>query len=384
MGDYKLAIQRRCEIFTKKETNYGVFAFPSTTDALAPLGFPTHSWNQNFTPSAESQDTGSLMDRFRDKTGAGTYSFDIYARPSGTAGNVPAEDTILECAMGSKPAAASSYIMYTLAKSLPSFSMIIREDNIWYYCYGCVVDTLTCALTAAGAVGYSVSGNFKKECYAGTGTTHSPSAGATLALKNGHGKRFSVGSYIEINGDNNGGAGYEITSISTDTLTVSPSHSCNTSDAPVKGYSPTAALIGTPVEARLNNVTLQLSGENVVPEPMVTAGFTLANNLTMIEDEMDGTDYASNFIENAKRSITINMTPYFRRSTSRFFNIAVNNTQQHVRFNCGNTTGYMIRFDFPRIELDIPSPTGAEARQAALTGVSMGSSGEDEFYITYY
>lgn len=106
-----IGIARQQTIFCLKETVRGTLVHPAaagTTPLMIAAGYGEINQPPSFTNSEEIVNSRDVVDRFVDKRPAGSWSFPIYARPSGTGGTAPMGDVLFECLQGTKAAAAAA------------------------------------------------------------------------------------------------------------------------------------------------------------------------------------------------------------------------------------------------------------------------------------
>ena len=106
-----IGIARQQTIFCLKETTRGTLVHPAaagTTPYMIAAGYGEINQPPSFTNSEEIKNSRDVIDRFVDKRPAGTWSFPIYVRPSGTPGSAPMGDVLFECLQGTKAASAVS------------------------------------------------------------------------------------------------------------------------------------------------------------------------------------------------------------------------------------------------------------------------------------
>ncbi|MCF8043288.1 MAG: avidin/streptavidin family protein, partial [Desulfarculaceae bacterium] len=238
-----LALARESVGFLAKETTFGTLAEFVAANAFGVIGMPEITQNEAFSDSEEKMDSRSQPARFRDKTPAGSWSAELYSRPSGAAGNAPVEDVLLECALGDKAINAGASVVYAPAIVLPSFSFGHKLGHVVIFASGCVVEELGLTITNKGASKWTGRGSCAKVARAGKTTTTSGSTTTVIKLATGGSKLIDVGSRIEIGDDDNSGTGFAVTAVdeAADTITVSPVvGSAPESGETVRGFLPTA------------------------------------------------------------------------------------------------------------------------------------------------
>ncbi len=350
-----LALARETVGFIAAESAYGGLAAFVAANAIGVLGMPEVTQDESFTDSEEAQDSLSQPPRFRDKTPAGSWNFDIYSRPAGAAGSAPAESVLLEAALGLKTVNTGVSVVYSPAKTLPSFSLGVKIGHGVAFASGCVVTELALSITNKGAVKWTAKGNCARVMRAGTALTTTGSTTTLIALATGGAKLFNVGARVEIGGEDNSGSGYAITAVDTsaDTITVTPAlGTAPSSGETVLGFLPTASLIGDPLEGRL----AQAKFDSAVLYA-TQASLTISKELKMVDDVLSDVDYPEGAIP-GRRTIEGSLDLYYLREYLSHFTLAKNQTDVDVIILAGNTAGRILTINLPQAQLNTPKLAG--------------------------
>ncbi len=376
------ALVKETEAFVTKETTFGELAFPTATDAIRVTAVPTAPQAESFSESEELQNSRSKPDRARDQTPAAPLDLKLYSRPSGAAGTPPQEDVLLECALGKKTVNAGTSVVYEPAIALPSFSLCWKEGHTWFFAAGCKVGSLSFAFAAKGYLNLGFSGLAQKVMVAGTSETVASSTTTVLNLVAGGALLFMAGAYVQVGGEDNGGAGYLITGvdIANDTITISPAlSSAPAAGVVVKGFLPTPSFSGTKVEARTGKVTLDGAELKIM-----SATGSLNNNLVQDDQEISSDNFVSD-IEGGTRDAGGQLACRFRREFAGFFSRARNQVQGAIVLQAGEAAGSQVKFELPQAEMNTPSLGGDNIwRELNLELVGLPSAAnEDEIKLTY-
>jgi hypothetical protein len=149
---------------------------------------------------------------------------------------------------------------------------------------------------------------------ASTATVDGSGSGTTVDVQSGEGKNFKVGSVIKVGSDDNGGAGYEVTGISGDQLTVGTSITSYTDLDAVVPFAPDETVAGQPIAGILGSLTVDGSSF-----PITSFEVTVTNNMKAIEDEAyqaGTTDYVPGF-RDVTGSLSISLDSMSARSRDR-------------------------------------------------------------------
>jgi hypothetical protein len=368
--------------FVKKETSFGVFAFPASTNALAVLEVPTAKQSESFSDSKEAVNSRSLLNRFRDQTPAGDWGLKVYMRPSGAAGTAPTEDVLNECAFGKKTVNAGVSVVYEPAMDLPSFSMCFREGHTVHYAAGCMVKKLGIKLENKGAVALDFSGSFRKVVRAGTEETVAASTTTVLKLAAGGAQLYQVDAYVQVGTDDNTAQGYQITAVDTalDTITITPALSqAPAAGVVVKGFLPTPTLAGSPAECRGGTVTI--GGAEL---RITSADLSIENTLSPDDAEVAPDEYLTDILEGA-RAVKGGLGCRFRRTYASYFAKAKNQVEAATLIQVGTLAGKRAKFEMPRMVVDTPEAGGDDLRRNLTINVTgLATVGEDEAKLTYF
>ena len=175
-----IAKSREHTAFVVEETTKGTLVYPTAAAEMLILTEQASlTQKANFTDSKEINDTLDTLDRFRDQMMAGQFTLDFYLRPSGSAGTAPMGKILFESLMGTETVTGGTSVVYTQAKTKPSFSVWFKRGHTCYYGSGACAETLKMDLTNKGAVECNFGGGFMKKGWAGTDAANGATAAGT-------------------------------------------------------------------------------------------------------------------------------------------------------------------------------------------------------------
>ena len=373
-----IAKSREHLAFAVEESTKGTLAYPTLAAELLVLTAQVDLKQPgSFSDSKEIADTLDTLDRFRDQTGAGTFSLNFYNRPV-SKGVAPMGDILFESLQGGKAVVGTTSVTYAQSKIKKSFSIWFKRGHTCYFGSGACAETLKLALTNKGAVECDFGGGFMVKGWAGTSvTTAATSEAATVNVDNG--KLFTVGALIQLAADTKTNAGYRILSIDDNELTLTESVSVATA-AVVKGFIPAALVaVGSPVES-LNNA-IKFDGS---PKILKSLTIDINSPVEWQNEEITTSGYVEAYVE-SKRSVKVSCDSLFREQDLEFFYNSLNNTKTAVIATIGKTAGSICTVNMPYTEFEEPSESAGENTVSlSLSGVCLGAiAGENSATIVF-
>lgn len=388
-----IAIGRDVIVFAKEETTPGTAVFPASADAIFLTGEGSFKQTRGFLQDQQRRNTLSKIAQYKARLAPGEWSFPTYMKPSGAAGTAPECGQLLKGLFGKEIVVASTSVTYELLgpdSDLPTFSIYFRIGHTVYANLGCVVNSADVTVKAGSdddsLVGISFNGNFMRQIRTGTDklAQAANSSDTTITLSNA--RKYMVGSVIEIGDDNNSGSGYEVTGVnySTNVVTFTPGlGSGQPQDAVVKGYLPNPTEVGEPVHGSLGWVTFD-EDSNPVDTPILQAYISINNNIKVLNEEKNNTDYPSGYIRASEREVSLSIQAYFSKDAmARYFEID-EQLQKEIKIPAGDTAGKRLRFEFPQVELSTAEVSGGEECILTMTKLPLASSSfEDEVQLVF-
>ena len=386
----KIAIGREQEIFLVKETTKGTLVPPAASNYVIAAGMGSINQQPSFTDSPEVKSSRGIMDRFRDRTPAGTWSFPTLVRPSGSLGTAPQEDTLWECHLGTKTENASTSVVYTPAKEKPSFSLWFKKDHTVFNASGGSVGAVKASLQTKGGMQLDWNGKFMQLGWAGTGTVDATEPITETEILTDDARKFTVGSLVEFelaDGTvyNNSDAGYEVTArnVSTNVVTITDGASGGleaeiASGSTIRGWLPTGTKVGVPLESRKGYA--QIDGSSI---PVRSMDLTINDDPSYLEDEITTSGYPEEYAE-GQRSLDGNISVYFREDDVSYWYDGMESDEKALKMICGDTAGDIIELSMAKTIFNVPSMAEADPTVALdMPYKALETSGDDEITVTY-
>ena len=368
--------------FVMLEEKTGVLEKPTAAGFVIPAGRGSITQAPTYTDAPELSDTLDVVSQSRDAMPPGDWSLPMVARLTENAG-APQGDALFHAALGALDTATEGQRKYKLDTCRPTVSLWLQNDEVVQFMSGCVVETLEWSVERGGLTIFTFSGRGRQSGVVGVGELKTvPEAEAettTITLETGQSQAFSVGGYItNLSKKAEDEEGYKITAIDTktDTLTLDKAPAGWVIGEEIGPWLPAASAIGKEVEN--NSVTLTIDGVEGRMRPSTFTASLPTQFLEEIGDEFPG-ESADN-----KRSVTMDMSVYFRRAEAVRFGQALEGKTLKVELAASNENG-KIEVAMPKVRLSSPT-IGEDDAVLTLdsTGTALGEKGEDSFAITIY
>ena len=382
--DFAFSTEEEC--FVKKETYCGTLVKPAVTDRIFTVGPVDFNQESEFLDDEQIRASASMLSPTKGRKTPGEWSADTYVKPSGTPGTAPEHDVLFECGLGAKDAQAS-YVDYTLENQLDAFSLWVKKGHTVFAMRGASIETIEFGISGDAIAGNSWAGKFMEKLMAGTATAHGDYAtgASVITMKTKHSLRYNVGMFIEIDDEDNGGAGYEITDINytTDKITISPALVGDPTigtDPPITPWWPTAsAEIGEPVHGKLGMVTID--GVDTI---VLSANCTLTNNIKYYENEKNNVFTAERFGRPGKRALEGSIELYYMQEGPTYFYRSEYQISDGLIIPAGNVSGYIMEVRVPYAEYGSPTIAGEEEFEQTIPFKGIASATlNDEFSVRF-
>lgn len=274
-------------------------------------------------------------------------------------------------------------VVYRQSTSSPSFSLWVQTDHLVQFATGCTVNQATLGIDNEGAVTLNFQGQGMKMGWAGTCTLAADADAAQAVVAVPDASLYTVGARVRntTKSDDNGGAGYEITSIDTlaNTITlgtVLPAGGWATGDV-VAGFLPAGDAVGTVIESRHTAITI-----DGVAGKFKSTDLTFNVPKQYVTDEV-GTLAPEDYLEQA-RSIESNMNVYFRQDDVAYFKKGSEGLDVPIVMTFGQAAGHKMVVALPRCKLRVPTINfAAPAVELQMPFKALGTSGEDSATIRF-
>jgi hypothetical protein len=301
-----------------------------------------------------------------------TWSFESYivpADPTGLNPNLPDMHPMLVNVFGQVDETDPSKKIYQLTRaSSKSFRFLEEGTHFSRLAVGCVADSVTFTLPGDGMAMVKFEG-FAQDLYtAGQSTLAADvTASTTLTVPVGHGKRFEVGSYIDIidqaDGNTRKAASKKITAVVGDTLTIEAPAVTALTDDIVIGAAPDFTA------SKSENALLGLKGSfttgslGTIDCQLLSAEIGIKNNYTP-KNMIYGTDSNCGYIADKRREVTLkfdvlltqdNYTFYVQNKTFVADSVEIVLAPQEIPAPINAPAGRTFTFRFDKVEFDVPS-----------------------------
>ena len=360
--------------FVMLETSTGVLEKPVATGFVLPAGRGSIAQTPTYTDSPELSDTLDVVSQSRDAMPPGDWSLPMVARLAENAA-APQGDALFVAAMGKLDISVSGERKYLLDTCRPTVSLWLQNDEVVQFMSGCAVESVDWSVERSGLTIFTFGGRGRKAGIVGIGELATAPNSTTITLEEGQAMAFSVGGYVT-NRSKSDGKEYQITAIdtATDTLVLSSAPTGWVAGEEIGPWLPDTSPIGKEVEN--NSVVLALDGVEGKMRPSTFSASLPTQFLEEIGDEFPG-ESADN-----RRSVTMDMSVYFRRAEAVRFGQALEGKTMSVSFKASNANG-SIEVAMPKVRLSFPS-VGEDDAVLTLdsTGTALGVNGEDSFSIT--
>ncbi len=258
-------------VFVVPEVTFGTAVAPTADDGVLVIATPRIEQFVPLIDDAQRRNTHSYGDPIRGKLDVGTWELQCYVKPSGALGTAPECGPLLKALFGVETVTSSTSVVYTFKPAggaMPTLT-IWRGNNIMAQrAAGCVVKRGEFRLLSdPSSDGSVLQATFSGECVSMIQATRdqlaSNTTGSASVMVVTDGQKFQVGMRVQIDDagtiDDNSGAGYPITGISTNTLTVTGTVAAHTASANtvVEPWLPsTVTEVGVAVHSGIGSATL--------------------------------------------------------------------------------------------------------------------------------
>lgn len=327
--------------------------------------------------------TRSAMETVSGRTPVQPWSARGYLRPSGSAGTAPDFGDIWKHALGTEAVVGGTSVTYSLLKDPTALSLSVYRDLGTFFegVYGAIVLDFSLTWNGEGPIEWSVSGigaGFT-EC----GSTLANGAGAAAsALVVDDADFFEKYAIVQIGGDDNSGAGFQVTAVdkATETLTLETTHTWSDNDA-VAPFLPTGSFAGSPLVGTVGSLSLD-NGSTTVNH--VGGTLQISTGLDLLNEEF-GSSEANDILANAVREVTGNFDFLVREDETYLASEFRRKVQKDVLLTFGDTAGDRLKVNMNTVELEPQQRTSPEAEAVRYSANfrALGSSGEDEVTLVF-
>jgi len=192
------------------------------------------------------------------------------------------------------------------------------------------------------------------------------------------GQKFTAGGRVRIAADNNSKAGYTISSVSGNVLSMAEAVTCANA-AVIAGYlDETLTAGGSPLESKSTTITFDAVAIN-----LKSLSLTISSPVVYQVDEITTSGYPEAYIEDT-RNIEGSADLLFRENDMGLFYDGLNNVSVAAVITLGTAAGSICTIGLPQTELEVPNVTTSKPT-ISLTSkfTAIGSTGEDSATITF-
>ena len=348
-------------------------AFPATRITIAP------TYDRMTVP--DRRGTRSVVQKVAGRKGA-TFTVEGSLRPSGTAGTAPDMADLLKHTFGTQTIVGATSVAYTLLKD-PSglFGTLYRKlPDILEGCYGSIVQSANFTFASDAFLVASFSGIASDTLRAGTGQANGAGSGATALIVDelDHYSKYGI---VDVGGDDNSGAGYQITAVthSTETATLESTATWSDNEAVVP-FVPTGTITGDPLYGTVGSMSWD-GGSTTVD--IVSGSASINTGIGLFTPF--GSETPTKVTLEGERTVTFEITMLMDHLQYQEVGEAYRKVQQSVVLTLGDTAGKRCKLRCPQTEIDAPELSGGSGLiEVTLRGDAIASASfEDEFNIIF-
>ncbi len=377
---------RNERIFVVAQTVIGTGIWPAGTDAIRVLK-TNLSRKLERKPRTDKRQSRDLIERRSSRVTA-EWSIEKYLMTGAAAGTAPDDRDLWIAAFGKETVVGATSVTYSLARDpgtnpqVPSklFSVVRHiPDAMLEHGIGCLLEECKINLSGEDAAKISFSGPARDVNRVGGViqlASQASSGASSVTVKAGQGRRLYVGARIRFQHQSHptqleaSTAGYEVTSIATDTIGISPTlASTILADAEIWPYTPASTVAGSPIDGVLGSLTID--GTTAYIE---SAEIVVKNNLVL-----DAQRYGSAYLEDANhgmREVTGSITMKLRRDQAQYLVDMNSYTVRDLALVAGTVAGSIVMINMDRCEFDtsdLDVPEDAEVATFTVPFVVLGS-----------
>lgn len=382
MSNIGIATARAQKVFVTLEPSRGELTWPAATDLVACTGYPDINQPRTYSDSEEIVDSRDVMARFTDKVGAGQVSLSMYARPNGL-GVSPQGSALIECLLGKRTVYAGAKVDYEqIVRGKPTCTIWAKQDHTVRFARGVVLSSCKPSLSNKGALKLDFSASCMQVGHAGTSKLTAGALEAATEITVADGRLYTVGARVwnSTKSDDNTGAGYEITAIDGNDLTLAAGLAAawDLNDV-IEGYLPAGTMASKePIENRY--LVVSIGGVNA---RLKSLDATIDDPIKVIDDEISDDEFPADFVEDA-RNVSGSIGMYFRAADLAMFADAAAGAEKEIKITVGNTPGQIVEILMPRCSLEVPKvQVNAPTIDLSIGFKALGTNGEDSCKFTF-
>ena len=273
----------------------------------------------------------------------------------------------------------TSQVYYPTTDS-PSFTLWVMTDYFVQYLTGATCNNATVAIKNEDGVMFNLKGQGMQMGFASEDALAAAATSGATSITVEDSDKYTVGARIyNITKADYATAGYEITAIVGDVLTITPGIALGGGWADgdkIGGFLPDPGAMTTEVLEN-KDTSVKIGG---VAGKLRTTDITIDTPKNYLSDEV-GTTFVSEYVDDM-RKVTFNMNSYFLAEKAGIFKTAKDAVETSFEVIYGNTAGKTASIYMPRTKMSVPT-INFENPTVSLntTATALGTQGEDSVYI---
>lgn len=366
------------------ETSCGTLKKPASANQLYTVGPVGFSQQRELLDDEQIRASASKFASIKARLNVGTFNARTYVKPSGVLGTPPEHRVFLRSLFGTEDQQAS-YVDYTLASQVDSFSLWVKKGHSVFAFRGAVMESGEFGIAGDAISGVNWGGKFMEQLYAGTCPALDTCgiSKSTIQLAAGGAQLYKKDMFVVVGTDDNTDAGYELTDVNytNDTITISPSLVTDQGSNPeITPWWPAAGTeAGEPSHGKLGLVTV--GGNDAI---IVSAGITITNNIKYYENEKNGVWTAERYGRPGRRDVNGNLMLYFLKQGLSYFYRSDYKITDALIIPSGDVAGSIMELSIPYAEYRSPEISGDEEFQQNVPFQAIASAaGNDEIKVRF-
>ena len=332
--------------------------------------------------------------------GTGSYQGEINGASGGkwqavcdiapaAAGTAPDIGFALKAALGDETVVGGTSVTYDFNDSVPESLTWTKYagDSFYERINGAWIEQLMIEGAKGGLPKITLSGGFASYAYLhGVPTVNGAHTApdTTIAVTAGHGYQVGVGAYVKFGAEDNGGAGYRVTDVTSAQLTITPTLAGNVSDLAV-----IAPLVPshTPGGTRIGGTSHGLLIDAVAVSP-ISLKYTVNTGIVAFDKESSSAK-PTGILRTGGRTVDLDHDIYFRHASMQYFSAAHFATQVlrdfQGRYGADTAAARMlVNTDATLVKVQGVPITDGEITTVKLMGrARQNAAANDEFSIVF-
>lgn len=384
MGVYTIEVGDDLTGYCKLQSAFTTPLKPAATDAFRARSIVLGDVKNRVFPG-DRRGTRSMIERIDARQPVIPWSTQVVFRSSGALGTAPDINDLLKLALGTETINAGASVVYTPLKDPTAvYGTIYRKGtSMVELVHGAIVQTLRISWSGDDFVTLDFSGVARNFAEAGSTTTSGTNATtASTGITVADADFLTAYGVISVGAFTSSGAGFQIASCNytTDAIVLDATVTYNTGQT-VAPYLPTATLTGNPLHSA-GRATLSLDGGSTTIGNL--SGFVeIKTGLDLLNTEAQSSS-ATDVIMSGKREVSFGFDLLTKKAETYLMSLFRRKVNQNIRIVLGDTSTEKIQIDMPYSQIDPSVRNLPETGPGtfSVSGMALGSSGEDEYTVT--